>query len=173
MQVTLHAATPSDLPLVKNLARFYMYDMSEHMGWRCNADGQFDECESLEIYFQEPRKFAFVFRVGDEPAGFALILGDNAEPDVDYSITDFFILRKFRGQGVGGRLARELFDRLPGRWKVEQFVDNKPTMAFWRKVIDGFSHGDFIESTGMSNSGEVNVLRFNSPSASSTTTRAR
>lgn len=169
MEVTLHRATPIDLLLVKHLWPCYMHDLSEHMGWGCNSAGQFDGCDSLEPYFTEPRKFAFIFRAGVEPAGFALILGDNVEPDVDYSITDFFVLRKFRGQGVGERMARELFDQFPRRWKVEQFAANKPAFAFWRKIIDRNSSGNFFESSGASQAGELNVLRFKSGTASSTT----
>ena len=32
MDVTLHEATSDDLPVVKNLVPYYIYDMSEHMG---------------------------------------------------------------------------------------------------------------------------------------------
>src|SRR3954452_9357381 len=100
MDVTLHKATPADMLIAKNLATYYIYDMSEHMGWPCAPDGRFGGCDDLELYWSEPRKHAFMFRAGNEPAGFALILADNVEPNVDFSVTDFCVLRKFRGRGV-------------------------------------------------------------------------
>jgi predicted acetyltransferase len=162
MDVTLHEATTADLPAVKNLVPYYIYDMSEHMGWPCTADGRFDGCDDLESYWSARGKHAFVLRAADELAGFVLILADNPDPQIDYSITDFFVLRKFRGQGVGQRIAHELFNRFRGRWKVEQFAKNKPAVAFWHKVIDRYTRGDFKQSAGDSQWGPMNVLLFRS-----------
>jgi predicted acetyltransferase len=44
-------------------------------------------------------------QTGSELAGFALVRGDHDEPGIDYSITEFFVLRKFRGRGMGERKA--------------------------------------------------------------------
>jgi predicted acetyltransferase len=161
MDVTLHEATPADLPLVKNLVPYYIYDMSEHLGWPCSQDGRFDGCDDLESYWRGPGKHAFVLRAGKEPAGFVLILAEHDEP-VDFSVTDFFVLRKFRGRGVGQRIAHELFNRFRGRWKVEQFADNKPAVAFWRSVVDRYCNGQFEERSGRSQWGPLNVLLFRS-----------
>src|SRR5687767_11155220 len=120
MNVTLHEATSADLPVVKNLVPYYIYDMSVHMGWRCGADGRFDGCDGIGTYWSEGGKHAFVLRCGEERAGFALVRGDHNEPDVDYSIAEFFVLRKFRGRGAGERIARQLFDRFRGRWRIDQ-----------------------------------------------------
>jgi len=162
MDVTLHEATPADLPVVKNLVPYYIYDMSEHMGWPCAADGRFDGCDELESYWGTSRRHAFILRAGDEPAGFVLILAEHDEPDVDFSVTDFFVLRKFSGRGVGERIAHELFDRFRGRWKVEQFAQNKPAVAFWRKAIDRYCGGVFDQRSGLSQWGPLNVLLFRS-----------
>src|ERR1700722_9383367 len=113
--VLLHKATAADLPVVKQLVPYYIYDMSEHMGWPCTADGRFDGCDDLETYWSEPGKHAFILRAGDEPAGFVLILAKHDDPAIDFSVTDFFVMRKFRGHGVGERAARRLFDQFPGQ----------------------------------------------------------
>src|SRR3954471_6445369 len=102
MDVTLHEASPADLAVVTNLVPYYIYDLSEHLGWPCTPDGRFEGCDDLESYWRGPGRHAFVLRAGEEPAGFVLILAEHDEPDVDFSVTDFFVLRKFRGRGVGG-----------------------------------------------------------------------
>ncbi len=163
MEVTLHEATAGDLVIARNLSSYYVYDMAEYMGWPCKPDGRFGGCDDLESYWAEPGKHAFMLRASDELAGFVLILGRNAEPDVDFSVTDFFVLRKFRGQGVGQRIAHELFNRFRGRWKVEQFSQNKPAVAFWEKTIDRYTGGKFERSNAASRWEEpLNVLRFSS-----------
>jgi predicted acetyltransferase len=154
MNVTLHRATSDDLAAVKNLVPYYIYDMSEYMKWACKADGRFGGCDDLESYWSGERKHAFVLRAGEELVGFVLILADNAEPDVDFSVTDFFVLRKFRGSGVGQRVAHELFRLFPGRWKVEHFVQNEPARAFWQRVIERYTGGRFEQRSGSSQWGE-------------------
>lgn len=162
MEVTLHEATSDDLRVVKNLVPYYIYDMSEHMGWPCTADGRFGGCDDLESYWSELGKHAFILRAGSEPAGFVLILAKHDDRTVDYSVTDFFVLRRFRRQGVGDRVARQLFDRFRGHWKIEQFVDNTPAVSFWRKVVERYTGGRFDTGTGESPWGPLNVLRFQS-----------
>jgi [ribosomal protein S5]-alanine N-acetyltransferase len=167
MDVTLHKATRADLPVVKNLEAYYLHDMSEHLGWACASDGRFEGCADLDSYWSAPGKHAFVLRAGDEPAGFVLILADGSDPASDFSVTDFFVLRKFRGRGVGERIARQLFDRFPGRWKVEQFAAHKPAVAFWRAVVGRYCRGRFEQKNMDSQSGPLNVLLFRSDGAAS------
>ena len=166
MRVTLQQATDEDLPIAGNLVPYYIYDMSEHLGWPCTADGRFDGCDKLPSYWREPGKHAFMLRAGQEIAGFALVRGDHDEGDLDYSIGEFFVLRKFRRQGTGERIARELFDQFPGRWEVQQLARNTPALAFWRKVIARYTRGSLNEQARQSPWGEMNVIRFSNDGAS-------
>jgi predicted acetyltransferase len=61
---------------------------------------------------------------------------------------------------VGERIARELFDRFPGRWIVEQLVGNEPARAFWRKVVGRYTGGRFDEGARESRWGRMTVIRF-------------
>jgi predicted acetyltransferase len=112
------------------------------------------------MYWTEPGKHAFILRAGDEPAGFVLILAKHDDPAIDFSVTDFFVMRKFRRQGVGERIARQSFDQFPGQWKVEQFAANQPAVFFWEKVIGRYSRGNFQRCSGTSQWGPLNVLLF-------------
>jgi predicted acetyltransferase len=160
MKVTLHAAKRNHLPVVKNLVPYYVYDMSEHLGWPCRPDGRFDGCDGIEMFWTERGKHAFVLRAGREWAGFALVRGEDGRDDVDYSIAEFFVLRKFRRKGVGERVARQLFDRFQGRWRVEYLADNAPAAEFWTKSVDRYSGGRFEKRRRKSGSGPTIALRF-------------
>jgi predicted acetyltransferase len=52
-----------------------------------------------------------------------------------HDIAEFFVMRKYRGGGVGAQAAASLFDRFPGRWTVRQQLTNPAATAFWRKAI--------------------------------------
>jgi predicted acetyltransferase len=162
MKVVLYKAKASDLAIVKNLVPYYIYDMSEYMGWGTTPDGRHSGCEGIEAYWSDSDRHAFILRAGREPAGFVLLLKGNHGPSIDYSFTDFFVLRKFRRRGVGERVARQLFKRYPGHWQVDHLKDNKPAAAFWRKVISRYTHGKFKTSSAHCPEGPVTVLQFTS-----------
>jgi ribosomal-protein-alanine N-acetyltransferase len=163
MPVTLHRAKPADLPIVKNLVPYYIYDMSEYMGWPTKPDGRHDGCDGIEAYWSDPDKHAFILRCGKEPAGFVLLLEGGHGPEIDYSFTDFFVLRKFRHRGVGERIARQLFKRFPGRWQIDCLKDNKPAAIFWRTIIDRYTRGNFKQESAKCGDGPVTVLLFQTP----------
>jgi predicted acetyltransferase len=195
MEVAVLDATEKDFPVVQNLVRFYVYDMSETMGWVCPEDGLYGGCddlpeywwtgstpEELEVLSQKlkicipyNRHFErwpvgdqghpFIVRVGGELAGFAMIkkLGPNHE--ANYDVGEFFIVRKFRGKGIGKAVAHRLFDRFPGIWEVRQMMDHRPAQAFWRRVIAAYSEGQYRETTQYIKEYRIEMMvqRFTSP----------
>lgn len=160
MNISIHPAQAEDLAIAKNLVPYYVYDMSEFASWPCSPEGKFDGCDMLPTYWEEEGKHAYMLKSGEEIAGFALVRGNHEEEDIDYSIGEFFILRKFRGKGQGEKVARELFDMFHGNWFVAQLASNKTAIAFWRKVIDRYSAGKYQEEAGESPWGDMNEIRF-------------
>lgn len=51
MAIAVLTATEADFPIVQNLVRFYIYDMSETMGWLCPEDGLYGGCDDLPEYW--------------------------------------------------------------------------------------------------------------------------
>lgn len=176
MDIRVIGATEEDFPVVQNLVRFYVYDMSETMGWVCPEDGLYGGCDDLPEYWWTgstvaelqaiTEKFAiaipynmefdrwpaghlghaFMVRVDGELAGFALVKEIATVRETNYDIGEFFIVRKFRRRGVGRTVAEALFDRFAGRWQVRQLLGNDTAQAFWRRVIADYSRGDYEES---------------------------
>jgi predicted acetyltransferase len=158
--VALDLVPADQLPIVRNLIRFYVYDMSEFMGWRCPDSGLFGGVDDLPKYWEQAGNAPFFIRVDGEMAGFSLIDGNPKEAGVDYKVGEFFVLRKFRGRGVGEQAAVQSFDRFRGAWHVEQLAKNTPAIAFWRKVIGRYTRGTFDESTTTSPWGPMNAIEF-------------
>ena len=84
----------------------------------------------LDEYWNDSDRKAFLFRVDNALAGFALVF--TGEP---HDIAEFFVMRKYRHRGVGAQAAASLFDRFPGRWTVRQLLTNPAATAFWRTAI--------------------------------------
>ena len=73
MNLQLSLATDSDRPIIRNLVHYYIYDMSEYMGWDCDAEGRWDGCSELPDYWVRQDHHPYVIRVDGSVAGFALV----------------------------------------------------------------------------------------------------
>jgi len=158
LNIEIVPAGDEDLPIVQNLARYYVYDMSEFMGWPCPESGSFGGCDEFLEDWRNCRNSPYVIRVDGELAGFA---GVKREVRNEYLVQEFFILRKFRRKGIGRNVASQLFDKFPGMWKVQQLVQNSPAIGFWREVVRDYTEGHYDENTERDPRwGDVNVIRF-------------
>jgi predicted acetyltransferase len=129
MDVAVAQAVDDDRTVVRRLLQLYHYDFSEFDGADVNSHGEYLH-RYFDEYWTDTDRRAFLFRVDGALAGFALVF--TGEPR---DIAEFFVMRKYRGRGVGARAAASLFDRFPGRWTVRQQRTNPAATAFWRKAI--------------------------------------
>jgi predicted acetyltransferase len=54
---------------------------------------------------------------------------------LDWSIAEFFLLRKHRRSGAGTEAAQAIFQRYPGQWEAAVARRNTAALAFWRKAV--------------------------------------
>ena len=59
---------------------------------------------------------------------------------------EFFVARQHRRQGIGRRVAVELFDTFGGCWEVREMPTNTPAQRFWRRIIADYTGGAFTEA---------------------------
>ncbi|MBN1934876.1 MAG: GNAT family N-acetyltransferase [Anaerolineae bacterium] len=143
MNVQIDKATVSDQVVLRQLLELYLYDFSPLDGSDVDEHGTFGY-PYLDHYWTEAGRHPFLVRVDGKLAGFALVRQIDDEPPRT-EMAEFFIMRKYRGQGVGRQVATTLFDRFPGCWRVGQETSNTPAQAFWRGVIGRYTNGKFEE----------------------------
>ena len=135
--IALHVAGPEDALLLENLLELYLHDLSVVFPIELGADGRFGY-EKLALYWTEPeRRFAFLIRDGERVAGFVLVTRGSPvsdDPNV-LDVAEFFVLRRYRREGVGRRAAALLWESLPGDWIVRVSAGNRGALPFWRNVI--------------------------------------
>jgi predicted acetyltransferase len=163
-EVVLDIATPRDAAVLANLLELYAHDLSEALVLELGADGRFGY-EKLPLYWSEPeRRFPFLIRCGIRIVGFALITrGSPASDDPeDFDVAEFFVVRRHRRCGVGGRAACLLWNRFAVRWIVRVSEGNRGGYHFWASVIAKFTGGTFVETTLPGNPRAWRVFSFNS-----------
>ena len=146
MQIELIRVEPHQRPVVANLAQLYQYDFSEFEPGVVNEQGIFPYV-NLEPYWSEPDRHAFLARVDGRWAGFVLVSRHSYLSDAGdvMEISDFFVMRKYRGQGVGDTIAHRVFDMFPGKWELQVTANNNRALSFWRKVVRAYTRGRYRE----------------------------
>jgi predicted acetyltransferase len=130
--------------ILQRLMEFYLYDFSEFDGTDVDANGIYGY-DYLDDYWSKPQRYPLLVRVDHNLAGFVLVNDHAYHPPSNRSIAEFFVMRKYRRRGVGRRVACTVFDQLPGHWEVRQLQENRVAQAFWRTVIDQYTHGQYTE----------------------------
>lgn len=122
---------------VENLFQYYLYDMSEYMGWPPDKDGTYKIDKSLTNlaeYWSKPEHYPYLIMVDNEVAGFSLIRRYPGSTDT-FDIGQFFVLRKFKGAGVGRSAFNMTVAMQPGKWVTRVLAGNQGAYTFWEKVI--------------------------------------
>jgi predicted acetyltransferase len=129
--------------ILHNIMQFYIYEFSRFIpAIKLEENGAYQPFD-LTTYWQHKNKHAFLIKIHTELIGFALVeCGVNGEP---HSINEFFVMKKYNGKGYGAIAAMKLFSMFPGSWKITQISNNYPAQAFWRKVINQYTNGNYYE----------------------------
>lgn len=145
MNIQLIKASGDDKQIISNLMQLYMYDFSEYIRSDVQANGLFSDYPDLDSYWKEENRFPYIVKKNEKHIGFVFVRIINTGEEYYFSIAEFFVMRKYRREGVGRIVAEKIFDLHKGQWEVYQMEANKPAQSFWRKVIQAYTKGKFTE----------------------------
>ena len=132
--------------VLRQMLELYLYDFSEYDGAELDEHGWYGY-DRLDHYWTEEGRHPFFLRVDGKLAGFVLVSGHSfalEDPDAK-SISEFFVMRKYRRHGVGRAAATLVFDRFRGKWEVDQHGGNRPSYRYWETVIDAYTGGQYTK----------------------------
>jgi predicted acetyltransferase len=161
MDIHLHEAGHAELPVLANLMSLYLHDFSEIFGDTPRNDGTFDD-PGLSRFISEAHRVAFLIKVEGALAGFALASRGSvidASQEV-WDMSEFFVVRGLRRQGVGQAAASAVFQRLGGAWEVRVLDRNQGASKFWPVTISEHTEGKFESAPWKSKEGAWTVFRF-------------
>ncbi|MBM4243861.1 MAG: hypothetical protein FJ148_08615 [Deltaproteobacteria bacterium] len=162
--LTLDVARPDEAPVLANLLELYSHELSDVFGLEIGADGRFGY-PRLPLYWSDPGRFPFLIRLDGRLAGFALAtVGSPASDDPEVmDVAEFFVLRRHRKTGVGGRTAVRLWNGFPGRtWTVRVSTRNTPALSFWTGAVGAYARDGFREGAVTGQPHPWRVLTFRS-----------
>ena len=143
LQIEVRHAALADAQPIRRMLELYQHDLSDIWDQDLDVHGEYGY--ALERYWHEPVHQAFVFQVEGHYAGFCLVDDDVCLRGNELWMAQFFVLKKYRGRGLGKRAAHAVFDSIRGRWEVGQMPGNRPALAFWRRTIASYTQGRYTE----------------------------
>lgn len=144
MRIAVRLAAASEKCILQRLLELNAHDWSEFDQADVDPSGVYGY-PYFESYWEEPGRNPFFIMDQERYVGFVLVnrhcivLKDRDA----HSIAEFFVLRKYRRQGVGRMAAELVFDKFPGQWEVIQHRNNPPSILFWESVIGRYSAGNY------------------------------
>ncbi len=149
VKIEVSPASIDDKSLIRRMMELYQYDFSEFENSDLDSNGCFGY-SYLDHYWKEKDRHPFIVRVDGKLAGFVLVNRHTYLPENEWAIAEFFIMRKYRRQGIGKAAAFCIFDLFRGKWEVQEIEANIPAQRFWRKVIAEYTGGRYREA-GLNN----------------------
>jgi predicted acetyltransferase len=141
-------AAPGQEPILANLLELYAHDFSEFFDVELGEDGRFGY-SSLPLYWSELDRHPFLVRVDGKLAGLVLVQRKAGIWDM----AEFFVVRRYRRQGIGSEIAQQVWRRFPGAWEVRVMEANRAGCAFWKRAISEFA-GEAISSARAEDAGK-------------------
>jgi predicted acetyltransferase len=131
--VSLRAVTPDTRPVLAHLWQLYRHDLSEFRDSTPGPDGRF-HTRSLEPFLADDAdRTAYLFVRDGSPVGFGLVSRLTAPPHL---VSEFFVLRGARRQGIGRAAAEALLALHPGTWEIPFQEANAGAARFWRSLVE-------------------------------------
>jgi predicted acetyltransferase len=134
MTVEIRPARDEDKAAIANLIQLYLHDLTEFMPFPVKADGRF-EYNFLDRFWRYP----YFILQDNEIAGLALVV--DACPLTGQSpcwfMAEFFVLRAYRGSGVGKTALDLALEAHPGVWHIAVPHANAAAQKFWPRALGG------------------------------------
>jgi GNAT superfamily N-acetyltransferase len=100
MKVEIEPVAFAEKEVLRQMMELYQYDFSEIDGTDLDAHGRYGY-RWLDHYWTEAGRHPFFIRANGRLAGFVLVRARDDDPAADREAAEFFVLRRYRGHGVG------------------------------------------------------------------------
>jgi len=161
LKIELLEVKETEKSVLRQFMELYAYDFSEYDDADVNEHGFFGYTY-FDYYWTEETRHPFFIKADGEFAGFVLI-SDYAyvlKTGEAKSVTEFFVMRKYRRKGIGKSATIQVFDKYPGKWEVIQHGENEPSRIFWEEVIREYTNGNYRKEKAKTEWWEGQALIF-------------
>ncbi|PQP82651.1 GNAT family N-acetyltransferase [Paenibacillus sp. PCH8] len=143
--VQITSILPEQKEQFLNLYNLYLYDLSEFSGEDLLESGIYDPTNTY-LYVERTELHPFFIQIEGKVIGFVLVCSPPYAPeDVDYTVQELFLVKKYRGKGLATQVIDLVFAQFQGTFRVEQFATNSAAVSFWKKYYEAHQI-EYVES---------------------------
>lgn len=149
MQITLELVKKQEKEILRNLLEKYLYEFSQYIdiGDGINDLGLFGY-DYLDAYWNDSGRFPYFIKVDGKLAGFAMVSNvPTTEVEIDFKMSEFFVIYQYRKTGVAGYCAKCIFDMHKGKWSISFHPNNVASKKFWLKIVEKYTSGNYKQIT--------------------------
>jgi predicted acetyltransferase len=114
------------------------------LDYEAELSGQREKYQYLGSYFEDPSRNPFFIMVNGEVAGFVLVNEYTLVAKKAKSISEFYVIKYFRNQGIGKAAAKTVFGLFSGESEIRELEANKTGIGFWKRVIEEYTNNNFL-----------------------------
>jgi predicted acetyltransferase len=143
MDISIVPVKIGEKEILRNLLEKYNFEFSQYDNRDVNDLGLFGY-DYLDCYWTEENRFPFFVKVNGKLAGFIMV-NDYLESKINtnYTLSEFFIMYKYRRQGIGRYVVNNILNKFKGKWQLKFHPKNEVSKNFWLKTIDEHTKGKY------------------------------
>lgn len=138
--------------IIADLCQFYYYELHTHskLASFTYHNGRYDKMAYFDNYWAEDNRFPYLIYHDNIPVGFILVHDITVNPNIDWKLSELFVMAPFQKQGIARAVVDEAINKHPGTFEVSVLKDNSPALQFWSAIhsdktpINHGQHQDFI-----------------------------
>jgi predicted acetyltransferase len=143
MNITIEEIRVDEKEILKNLLEKYNYEFSQYEETDVNKLGLYGY-DWLDCYWTEEKRFPYFIKVNNIIAGFILV-NDYPETNIktDYTLSEFFVMYKYRRLGVGKYVVNNILKKYHGKWQLKFHPHNVISEKFWINTVNEYTKGKY------------------------------
>jgi len=163
MNIEIIKATLDQKPILANLLELYSYDFTKFCNFNIGDDG-FYGYKYLSLYWTDSNRWPYLIYCDNKISGFVLVkkCSPGSDDTTVWDIAEFFIMRKYKRQGLGTAVATQIWQQFKGAWQVRVLLENKIAYQFWLQTIKKFISAEPTQTKQTINGNQWTVFSFKS-----------
>ena len=143
MDIVIELVKKEEKDILRNLLEKYHYEHSQYDKRDVNMLGNFGY-DYLDNYWTEKNRFPYFIKVSNKLAGFIMVNDYNeTKLDTNYTVSEFFIMYKYRRKGIGKYAVKHILEKHKGKWQLSFHPNNEGSKKFWINTINGYTNGKY------------------------------
>ena len=144
MNIILKQVEISEREILANLLEKYDYEFSQYDNRDVNKLGLYGY-KHLDSYWIEESRWAYFIEVDEKLAGLVMIgnFPPVEEREMNFSVSEFFVMYKYRRKGIGKKAFFMVADLHRGKWQLQRHPKNIASVHFWDNAINEYTKGSY------------------------------